>query len=651
VALAAFNQSGLHAQAPTPEPPAPPQGEVLFQSHGEPPSTPEATPPLNLTEPSGPELTDSERAAVFFAAYDLDARFTPATSGLSLRANLTIRNDGSVSLTRIALQISSTLVWQSASLQAVKLPLAQHLVDTDADHTGRANEAVITLPAALVPGASITLDTFYSGTLAQNDTRLTRIGATPAQALQSDWDAVSAQGIALRGFGNVLWYPVASPQLFLGDGAKLFEAIGAMRLREQGAKMRLRLSIEYKGDPPVAAFFCSHRQKLTAIPDDPEMPVALGSGIAQAEFDWAPLGFRLPNLFVAESPEQLIAPLPEITSSSAATAAAKDLVTDEDAPMLAVETTDDGSLPRLAASAQSIAPLLQQWFGARPMSRLTVLDHEGQPFEDATLLVAPVASLAASSSTEALAHSLAHAWVQTGQPWMDEGLAQFAALLWTEQELGRSVAVARLDDLMGPVALAEPAIDAAASAEKAPVGQPLIAASDEFFYRRKAAAVWWMLRGIAGDAPLQQALTAWLAQPVSSDSPKAQAIGFEKLLEKISGKDLGWFFNDWVLRDRGLPDLSIVDVEPRQLPAGKGHDSGWLVAVTVHNDGAPAVEVPVVIRSGSFSTTKMLHIDGFANATDRVLVEAPPTEVVVNDGGTPEVRTSVHKRDVVLKMP
>lgn len=158
-----------------------------------------------------------------------------------------------------------------------------------------------------------------------------------------------------------------------------------------------------------------------------------------------------------------------------------------------------------------------------------------------------------------------------------------------------------------------------------------------------------MLRSIVGDKPLQQALSSWRTQPFSHDDPTIQAIGFEKLLEKTSGKDLSWFFSDWVLRDRGLPDLSIVDVAPRLLPAGKGHDSGWLVAVTVHNAGAPAVEVPLVVRSGTFSTTRQIHIPGFSNATDRILVEAAPTQVILNDGSTPEIRDSTHVRNIVVQ--
>ena len=477
-----------------------------------------------------------------------------------MRARITVRNTGRDPLARLVLQISSSLTWSSISFKTQPLPFTQHLLETDADHTGRVSEADVPLPQPLAPGASVTLDTLYAGTIQSDATRLERIGATAAQALDTDWDAIGNTALssssdaastsdpslspitlntALRGFGNVIWYPVAAPALFLGDGAKLFQAVGELKASGASSTMRLRLAVEYHGDPPTAAYFCGRRQPLVALPDDPDAPTATGAGIATAEFSTQPLGFRLPSLFVIERPETLIAPLPQGESSSAATspgaaAPAPESPTGtsalEGAPLLAVETTNDEPLGRLAATAQNIAPLLQKWLGPHPLTALAVLDHRGEPFEDGPVLVAPVPSLAATTSTPALVHSLTHAWVQTGQPWFDEGLAQFMGLLWTEQQQGREAAVAQLGELLRPVALAEPAFTSAdpppaagPSAQGLASGtlastdhmaRPLTSATDDLFYRRKAAAVWWMLRAITGDQPLAAALTDWAAQPL-----------------------------------------------------------------------------------------------------------------------------------------
>ncbi len=535
-------------------------------------------------------------------------------------------------------------------MQGSALPIAQHLLDTDADHTGRARELILTLPSPLAPGGSLSLDAFYSGAIEASGGRLERLGAEPSQALQTDWDAITPDSTALRGFGNVLWFPVAAPQLFLSDGT-LVPAIAHERLEHAGTPVTLRLSIEYTGEPPTAAYFCGRRQPLTALHDNSDAPIAYGSGIATATFPAEPIGVRPVSLFVIAQPESMIASLPS-SSGTAPTANA--------APMLAVESTDERALPSLAQSAQRVAPLIRQWLGPHPLSALTIIDHAGQPFEDGPLLVAPVGVLAGSDSAPLLAHSLTHAWVQTGQPWMDEGLAEFFSLLWIEHDRGRDAAVNQLDAMMQPVIAADTLSDAAqepssdenassSTRQNAAVGQPLIAASDELFFRRKAAAVWWMLRDIAGEQPLQIALSSWRMQKPSHESPAQQAQAFETLLEKTSGKDLAWFFNDWVLHDRGLPALSIVDVTPRELPAGNGHDKGWLVAVTVHNSGAAAAEVPLVVRAGALSVTRRIRVSGLSNATERVVVQDSPTEVAVNDGSTPETGPSVHTRTVVLR--
>jgi hypothetical protein len=672
-------QPAQPSQTPQAEPEQP-HGQVLFERHidspavidTEPADTDAAQPaapadaPASPQEESVPTITDAERGAERITAYDLDARITPAASSLAVRARLTVRNAGTAPLMHLVLQVSSSLIWRSVTMGAAHTPLelAQHRMDTDADHTGGATEAILTLPQPLLPGSSVVLDGFYDGTIKQDATRLTRIGALPAQAISTDWDEITGDDTSLRGFGNVLWYPVAAPALFLGDGAKLFDAIAAAKLRDEHATMRLHLAVEYKGEAPVAAYFCGRRQNLTALADDPDAPIAAGAGVASADFATSEIGFRLPSLFLVEHKEELIAPLPSMgsSSSSSGTPAAAAPEDAGGAPMLAVETDDEATLPRLGDSAKSIAPLMEQWFGPQPLSALTLLDHTGEPFEDGPLVVAPAATLGASSSSDALAHSMTHAWVQTGQPWMDEGLAQCMALLWVEHEQGREAMVAKLTDLLRPLALAEPsptkaqvAAESTSGAETSTAsgwktgqaGQTIINTSEELYYRRKAAAVWLMLRGIVGDDALAASLTAWRMQPPSNDAPAVQAVAFERLLERTSHKDLGWFFRDWVLSDRGLPDLSIVDVVPRLLPAGKGHDSGWLVAVTVHNDGAAEVEVPVIIRSGTFSVTRRMRVPAFGDVTDRAIVEAQPTEVVVNDGITPETESSIHTRSVV----
>ena len=697
--------------APSPEPAAP-QGQVIIQSHGDPPArdgaggtvVPEAQAESPVVgEGAQADVNDAERSSLLVTSYDFDLRLAPARGALSMRAKVTVHNTGTAPLKQIPLQISSTLHWDSATLlgggQRTALPLAQHTLDTDADHTGAENEAILPLPTPLAPGAAVALDLFYSGPVPASGSRLARLGATGGQQADTDWDAISPSWTALRGFGNVLWYPVAAPQVFLAEGNTLFQAVGQTRLAQRDARIHLRLSVEYIGDPPAAAYFCGRRQPLKAISDDPDAPTAASGGVATADFPAEALGFRTPSLFLIGRPELLLggsdddpsAPAGEgATSSSSSSSSSVALPMPDGLPVpqrrtaastasapapasatsfLAVATDEPVAAAGLMVSAAQVVPLLTEWLGPQPLSALTVIDHNGQPFQDGPLLVAPVSILETSPQQRALLGSLTHAWVQTGQPWMDDGLAQFFTLLWTERTGGRDAAVSELAASMEPVALAEPdftpgadrqagAATTAVPSTQSPssqalasqplASQPLIAATAEVVYRNKAGAVWWMLRDLAGEGPLRAALGAWRTQAASPDPPAVQAVAFEHLLEKLSGKDLGWFFADWVLHDRGLPDLTLVDVQTSQTPAGVGHSNGWLVAITVRNDGGATADVPLIVRSGTFSTTQRLRIPGNTGVTQRVLVEAPPTEVLLNDGGVPELRSAVHTRALSL---
>ena len=670
-AALALSAGVIAAQIPSPQPApaapapvnsapatnaAPPPGKVLFSRDTSAPSDAKAAFSAQSADTTDSlRGTDAERSAITFTAYNLDLHLAPAAAGLSAHALLTLRNDGALPLTRLVLEISSSLHWDAFSSAGQRLRFDVRTVDTDADHTGQTQEAVISLPQPLAPGATMTLTTLYSGTIMPSGQRLLRIGAPAATALASDWDTIAPDSTALRGFGNVIWYPVASPPLFLGDGAKLFQAVGNTKLRQSTATVRLRLAVDYVGDPPDSAFFCGRQQQLAAISDNRNVPIGESPGIATAEFGPHPLGFRTLDLFVTS--------YPPIETGPAA-----------NPQLISAVTEHEDALPTYAAAATLVEPLLTEWFGARPQSSLHLLDRAGQPFEDETLLVADLAksihpAAAAGEAAQlapSLAHSLTHAWIQSSHPWIEEGLAEFMDILWTERTSSRAAALAALQQAERPLALAEPEVPAdtptsAASVPEAssssssseggasprsagPPAQSLVSATDDIFYRTKAAAVWWMLRAIVGDDALKAALRAYRSDPRLDADPA----GVQRALEAASHKDLRWFFNDWVYRDRGLPDLSIVSVTPSQLEARNGLPAGWLVAVQVHNDGYAYAEVPVTVRSGSATQTVKLRIAGRSDASTRIVFPGTPEQIEVNDGTVPETRSSVHTRELVL---
>ena len=602
--------------------PAKPAGTILFSRDAD--TSPDANPkPDSDATPSideaGLAITDAERNALTFTAYDLDLHLTPASAGLAARAAIAVRNDSAAPLSRLILQLSSSLRWDAISTRGQPLRFLQHPVLTDADHTGLVSEAIITLAAPLAPGGSIDLIALYSGTIQPSAERLERIGAPHDQATFADWDTIAPSGTALRGFGNVLWYPVAAPPVFLGDGAKLFDAVGHTKLREADATIRIRLAVEYIGDPPDAAFFCGRRQALAPVPDDANLPIAQSRGIATAEWPAHPLGFRVPSLFVTDHPATAV----EADSSQPTKTA------DRIAGLLSAVTDHYDALPSYAKAAALVQPMLSEWFGPRPITPLTLLDRDGQPFEDDALLVRPLRIENAQALAPSLAHSLTHAWMTSSHPWIDEGLAQFASLLWTERTKGRPAALATLMDSAPLLAIAEPA-----EPDTSP-GQPLIAPINDTFYRTKAAAVWWMLREIVGETALQQTLQAYRSEGASDPKLDRDPAAFQRVLERISHKDLRWFFDDWVYRDHGLPDFKVESAFPR-----KTMTDVYLVTVTVGNVGAAGAEVPLTVKFAGGEVTQRIVVRGKSNAVIRVEIPKPPSEIVINDGSVPESDTT-----------
>jgi len=215
-----------------------------------------------------------------------------------------------------------------------------------------------------------------------------------------------------------------------------------------------------------------------------------------------------------------------------------------------------------------------------------------------------------------LAPLLAGTSLDSPRAWIRQGAAYFAQRLERERQAGRLNAVAEMRALVPLLVEAE---------QSAAGHEPLLTANDDVFYRVKAMYCWWMLRDMLGDEPLKRAFSAYRA--ADDHDPTYM----ERLLEEASKRQLDWFFNDWVFRDRGVPDFRIVLASARQtLP------DQYVVAVTVENNGDVAAEVPVIVRTGVAEQRARLLVPAHAQATTRIQIGQYPREAVVNDGSVPE---------------
>jgi hypothetical protein len=136
--------------------------------------------------------------------------------------------------------------------------------------------------------------------------------------------------------------------------------------------------------------------------------------------------------------------------------------------------------------------------------------------------------------------------------------------------------------------------------------------------------VWWMLRDMLGDHPL-----GFLLDYHASEDHDAAYM--QRLIEKQTHRDLQWFFDDWVYRDRGLPDFRVDSVYPRPIV-----DGGYMVTISIEDLGDAGAEVPIILRTQSEEIIKRLEVHAKSKAAIRVQTASIPVEVVVNDGSVPE---------------
>jgi hypothetical protein len=536
-----------------------------------------------------------DREAFTFTDYDLNVRVEPEQQRLGVRGKITLRND-SVSLQKIAvLQISSSLDWRSIRAGDQAVQFVTQTYTSDIDHTGALSEAIVTLPQPVAPKATVALEIAYEGVILLDATRLTRIGTPEEAAKSSDWDQITAKFAAVRGVGNVAWYPIATGVADLSEGDGLSEVLVRWKAREADSKMEVHF------DSPTVA-------------EDATPPITLCGGIelhavtrgGSPQSPWSqcsyrPLGLSVPAFVVAsygvvDRPAITVYNLPEHAVAAEA----------------------------YAEAAEKTIALITEWFGPsrRKAETADLADSNAAPFESGSLLLTPLTVADAKLAGLVAAHQLAHASFYSSRPWIDEGLAHFAQALYLEQQRGRQTAL----DYMGlhRAAFSEAEKQTAASTPENEVNRSLVKTTNEELYRSKAMYVWWMLRDMVGEQALKKAFAAY--RPEQDKDPSYMP----HLIQLQTQRDLEWFFNDWVYRDRGLPDLKVESAFSRKTM------SGYLLTITVENRGGAGAEVPLTVKFAGGEIGRRLEVRAKSKGVIRVETSAAPVEIVVNDGSVPE---------------
>jgi hypothetical protein len=544
-----------------------------------------------------------DREAFTFTKYDLNIRVEPEQQRLGARGTITLRNDSSIPQKTAVLQISSSLGWRSIKTGHKPLQFVSQTYTSDIDHTGTLSEAIVTLPDAVAPKGTVDLEIAYEGIIVLDAARLTRIGTPEATAQSNDWDQITTKFAAVRGIGYVAWYPIAAEAADLSDGANFFDVLGRWKAREAASKMHLKIEVSRDdGELP---------QLVVNEASCGAMYAEMGRAqLISADCTYQPLGLVVPTFAMA------------IYKSM-----------DRTGIDVLYMRGHDGPATNYADAAEKVFLFISEWFGA-PRSKLQTADlgnADAASFESGSLLLTPLTSADPKLAGLAAAHQSAHAAFTSPRPWIDEGLAHFAQALYVEHQSGRQAAVGYLGLHRSGVSAAEPRAEQRTTAPRSEdeTSRPLSHPAEEGLYRSKAMYVWWMLRDMVGEAALQKALRAYRPEQ------DKEASYLPRLIQAQTQRDLEWFFDDWVYRDRGLPDFKVESAFPR-----KTMNDTYLLTVTVANLGRAGAEVPITVKFAGGEITKRLEVRGNSKAVIRVDVSKAPQEIVVNDGSVPESGTA-----------
>ncbi|HWR37501.1 MAG TPA: hypothetical protein VN622_16685 [Clostridia bacterium] len=535
-----------------------------------------------------------DRQAFTFTHYDLHVVLDPAKQGMEVRGKVTVRNDSNVAQRQVVLQISSTLAWQSITVGGNALQWLGQEYTSDIDHAGSLSEAIVTLPEPIAPRATATLDLEYGGAVPRVSTRLTRIGTPEELATRSDWDQIGETFTAVRSVGYVTWFPVSMDAVSLSDGTAVFDALAAWKHRHGSTVLEVAIA------PRPGVSVASNAD-------------AVADGQAGAtKLTFRGLAAHVPT-FVIAAFQSLERPAVSISHLAEHTSLARDY----------------------AVAAEKQAPAIIDWFGPqREKLRIIELpDLTTAPFDTGAFLFTPLRQMDPAGLQLTVAHQLVHTSFVSNRSWIQEGTAHLMQVVTREQQAGRAESLRYLDQFQPQLVQVEKAAlapaDAANQGQMQP--QPLASTNDELFYRSKAAFVWVMLRDLVGDDALKRAFAAYRADQ-DLQPGYVQSLLEAPALAGQPKRDLEWFFDDWVYRDKGLPDFRIESAYARATLL-----KTYTVTVTVENIGTATAEVPVLVRGKGGERMARVRVPAKGRGVVRIPFPQEPIEVVVNDGSVPEM--------------
>ena len=517
-----------------------------------------------------------DRDAFTTTRYQLEVHIDRNSHVMAVDGKLTLRNDSKSPQKVLALQVSSSLNWNAITLDDKPLQWLSDTYTSDIDHTGGLSEAIVDLPR-VPPGASTTIAVQYGGTVTEDATRLTRVGTPEDVAARSDWDQISEPFTAVRGLGYVTWYPVAIEAVSISDGNAVFDALAAWKHRHANSTFDARIIVTGAESESLCVAInaettsCGEAREVSD-PDNGAKAREFSNTLTLTGLDETIPTFALANYVQLDRPT-----------------------------ITFLHVADHTQIARdYALAAEANDPLLHDWLGDvhQPARVIELTDTRPTPWQNGSIVFTPMRSWPTETLQLMLMSAQVAARFHSPHLWLQDGMERFLQCVSVDSRLGRKAALDYLDTLREMLVKAEDASHPQAESSSKPENQPsqadntLLNTNDELYLRGKSSFVLWMLRDMLGDTAMQSALAKYRA---GADKDPTY---FQKLLQTSSKRDLEWFFDDWVYRDRGLPDFHVASAYVRPL-LSDGAVKNYLLTATLENRGHAGAEVPVMIQTPS----------------------------------------------------
>ena len=220
--------------------------------------------------------------------------------------------------------------------------------------------------------------------------------------------------------------------------------------------------------------------------------------------------------------------------------------------------------------------------------------------------------IGAPRAREVVVHEIAHQWFGNAvterdwnDVWLSEGFATYFTLLFTEHDAGRDAFVAGLEKSRAQVLDYDARHPGYRVVHENLTDMRQVTSTQTY---QKGAWTLHMLRGLLGTDGFWRGIRAYYRRYHDAN---ASTDDFRRVMEEVSGQELGWFFRQWLTRS-GVPSLrgdwhydpsaQRIEIALEQTQAGEPFRVPLDVGIRYPDDAGPRIErIALRDRRGAFS--------------------------------------------------